>query len=377
MKILYLITKSNFGGAQRYVLDLSKMAKNKDFEAVVGAGGEGELKTKVENLGLKFVTIRGLDRNVNIFKDLKSLFGIWRIVRKEKPDVVHFNSSKMGLGIIIARIQQFIFGKPYKIIFTAHGWPFNEPRPYWQIKIIWFVSWLSVLFSNVTITIASFDFGKSAKMPFVKKKVFYIPNGVEKIDFLEKTEARSKLSSLSGHSFFEGILVGTVAELTKNKGLEYLVETADHMRESPILFLIIGDGEDREKLEKIIEEKGLKGKVILAGKIDDAKKYLKAFDIFLLPSVKEGLPYVLLEAGLAELPVIATSVGGIPEVIEDMKTGILVRKKDPQEIETAIQYIMDNKENADMFKTALKEKVANNFNLDNMALETFKLYREE
>ncbi|MEK7121056.1 MAG: glycosyltransferase [Patescibacteria group bacterium] len=376
MKILYLITKSNLGGAQRYVLDLSKMAKNKGFEVVVGAGGEGELKQKIESLGLKFITIKGLDRNINFFKDLKSIFSVWKVIKEEKPDVVHFNSSKMGLGILIARIQKLFFKYPKNIIFTAHGWPFNEPRSYWQIKIIWILSWFSVLFSNITITIASFDFEKTKKMPFVKKKVVYIPNGIGEIIFLDRDTARENLTSISSYKFGEQTEVGTVAELTKNKGLKYLVETAERARDLPVHFFIIGDGEDKEKLENMIRERGLQNKITLSGKIDEARKYLKAFDIFLLPSVKEGLPYVLLEAGLAKLPVIATSVGGIPEVIEDMKTGILVRKKDPHEIETAIRYVLENKENADVFKTALKEKVANNFNLDNMAEETFKLYNK-
>ena len=125
--------------------------------------------------------------------------------------------------------------------------------------------------------------------------------------------------------------VAAIAELNKNKGLIYMIEAISLLKkECPhIHYMILGDGEDREKLKKIISGKRLGKTVLMPGFVDNAPNYLKAFDLFVLPSITEALGLVILEAGQAELPVIATSVGGIPEIIDDMRTGILVRPRHP------------------------------------------------
>jgi glycosyltransferase involved in cell wall biosynthesis len=383
MKILYFITKSNFGGAQRYVYDLSKMAKNKGYLPVVAAGGvtgkiggqRGILVQKLEKEHVPFISIMSLARDVNFLNDVKSFREIWKIIESEKPDVVHFNSSKMGIGILAARLLKFIRPYPEQIIFTAHGWPFNEERSRWQKVLIKLISWVSVFLSDKTITVASFDYEKSSVFPFVKNKIFYIPNGIGRIRYLKREDARRDISSFIGEDVSNQFLIGTVAELTKNKGLQYLISAAEKLQKEFVKFVIIGDGEDRDDIEKEIISKKLNRKVVLTGRIDDAEIYTKAFDIFLLPSIKEGLPYALLEAGAAGTPIIATSVGGIPEIIEDMSSGILIRKKDPDEIVRAIEHIMGSPHQAENFGKALKSKVAKNFNLDKMARETFGLYR--
>lgn len=378
MKILYLITKSNFGGAQRYVLDLATEAKNKGFLAMVAAGVEkknNDLQSFLDSHEIPFIEIPHTARDVSVKKDFLSFFSIYKIIKTKKPDIVHFNSSKMALGLLSARIVRFFNGYPKKIIFTAHGWPFNEPRPYWQQKIIWLISWFSVLLSDKTITIAKFDFDKAKFMPFTSKKIVYIPNGIQKINFHSRKKSREEISGLINNSLDKEYLACTVAELNKNKGIAFLIEAVE-MSPLPIKFVIVGDGEDREILQELIREKNLEDKIFLTGKIADAKKYLKAFDLFILPSLKEGLPYVILEAGLASLPVVATSVGGIPEIIQDMKSGILVRRGDPQELSTAITYIYENKDASLNFGHALHDRVEKDFNLSNMAQESFKLYRE-
>jgi len=375
-KILYLITKSNFGGAQRYVLDLAIEAKNKGFSPVVAAGIENkanELPHILASQNIPFIEIPYIGRDVSLKKDISSFFSIYKIIKQEAPDVVHFNSSKMALGLLAARIIRIFKNYPKKIIFTAHGWPFNEPRSYWQKKIIWLISYVSVLLSDKTITIANFDFEKGKHMPFTRGKIIYIPNGIQTIDFLSRPDAREQISSLIKNPLGEDFLAVTVAELNKNKGIAFLTEAAE-MCDLPIKFVIIGEGEDRETLQELIKEKGLQKKVCLAGKLSDAKKYLKAFDMFILPTLKEVLPYVILEAGLASLPVVATSVGGTPEIIDDMKSGILVRRGDPQELLTGITYIYENRETTLAYGEALKERVDKEFNFSTMAQETFKLY---
>ena len=116
--------------------------------------------------------------------------------------------------------------------------------------------------------------------------------------------------------------------------------------------------------------------VRLAGFVDNAQRYLQAFDIFLLPSVTEALGISILEAGSAGMPVIATSVGGMPEIIDDMKTGILVRPRQPKEIASAIKFLINNPNRAEEFGKNLSKKVSENFSLETMLEKTYALYKK-
>ena len=138
-------------------------------------------------------------------------------------------------------------------------------------------------------------------MPFIGAKVTLIRNGIYEINFLPQEEARRKLNIPPNVA-----AVGTIAELTKNKGLNYLVDAAAKIREAR--FYVASEGEEKMRLEEQIEKQKLTGRFKLLGFLPDASTYLVAFNIFVLPSLKEDLPYVILEAGLAGLPVVASHV---------------------------------------------------------------------
>jgi glycosyltransferase involved in cell wall biosynthesis len=137
---------------------------------------------------------------------------------------------------------------------------------------------------------------------------------------------------------------------------------------------VLGGGEEKERLEALVGLHGLQGRVFLLGFVDDASRYLKAFDIFLLPSITEGLALVLLEAGLAGLPVVASRVGGIPEVIENGRTGILVPARDGEAIADAVRTLVADHPLAERFSKTLRERVVTNFSINRVLSETTSLY---
>lgn len=368
-KILFLITKSNWGGAQKYVYDLATNLSKDEFEIVVALGGEGDLKRKLENKSIRVITVPNLVRDISIRDEFKVFFDLVRILKEEQPDIMHLNSSKIGgLGSFAGR---FVGIK--KIVFTAHGWAFNEDRSIKQKLIIKFLSWLTVIFSHRTITIAKREKEQIINYPFVSKKIYTIYNAIPFVDFLDKEDARK---ILLGEQKKDSLWIGVVAELHKNKGLKYAIEAIDLLNKNGTnaIFVVISDGEERKSLEKLIIGKKLTDKVFLVGRYDKAVRLMKAFDIFLLPSIKEGFPYTLLEAGLAELPVISTGVGGITEIIENNETGIIVRQKDSKDIYFAVLYILANPEKTDQMKINLRKKVRENFELSRMVEETKNLY---
>lgn len=377
-KILYLITKSNWGGAQKYVYDLATNLPQDSYESVVALGGEGELETRLREAQVRTIPIKNLGRDIRISDDIGAFFDVLKNIRKERPDVLHINSSKAGLfGAIAGRLAMVPM-----IIFTAHGWAFNESRSSSTKKALTFLQWLTVMLCHRTICVSDKLVKEISKLPLTSPKVARIYNGVKPPLFLERALARvsiiEKAPALKEH---EGdIWIGTIAELHNNKGYDAYAEAVsilsetDYFNTRPIRFVWIGEGGERADLESFITSKKLSERIALTGHIQDAARLLRAFDYFILPSRTEALGYVLIEAGLAQLPVIATAVGGIPEIIEDLKTGLLIQPENPGEIAKAIGFILDRPEDAKKMASNLNEKVSSQFSFEKMIEETEVFY---
>jgi len=153
--------------------------------------------------------------------------------------------------------------------------------------------------------------------------------------FLSKAESRTELAPRFNLGSPELRLnlgapwIGTLGELTKNKGLRYLIGAASLLRKKEIDFVmcIVGEGEERHLLENLIKENNLEDCVHLAGFVPEGSRYLKAFDIYTLTSVKEGLPYVLLEAGQAGVATVASKIPGNVDIIDENISGLLFESK--------------------------------------------------
>ena len=333
-KILFVITKSNWGGAQRYVYDLATAFDKRSYQVKVAMGGHGILFNKLKDAGVETIAIPGMERDITLKGDLRAGIALWRIFKTEKPDIVHLNSSKAGLGSLAATLSGV-----KKIIFTMHGLALNEDRPRYQKFILRIFYWLTIFFSNKTVAVSNALKKQSAMLfPFLSKKVILVHNGLLVPDFLSRENARNILikSVPGGISKIDlpiaALVFGTIGELHPIKGHKYLLEGFKEALDNsvvPLFLFIIGEGEEREKRQKQIETLKLSKNVFLCGHIDDAVKLLKAFDIFIFTSLSEGLPYAVTEAGMAELATICTNVGGIPEIIIDKEQQTL-KKKDSQ-----------------------------------------------
>lgn len=376
-KVLFVITKSNFGGAQKYVYDLATNLPKEQFEVVVVLGGEGTLAEKLCAAGVRTIPLPSLLRDVNPFKDLASFFALRKTFCAERPDIVHLNSAKAGgIGALAARCTDVP-----RIVFTAHGWAFNEERGSLSRFLIKFFSWLTVVLAHKTIAVSDAVYSDTKGWLFVQGKITTIKNGTSEPQFIARDEARAFMARRADIEITpDTFIIGTIAELHPNKGLTHGIRTVMDMAKTfpHILYLIAGDGEQKEELVAHIREQELGEQHIrLLGFIPDAAKYLKAFDCFVLPSVKEGFPYVILEAGLASLPVIATSVGGIPEVIDDTKTGLLVSSHNVGALTHALEWMIENPEKRNELGSALSEKVLRDFSPSRMSTATIALYEEK
>lgn len=369
-KILYVITKSNFGGAQRYIYDLSTSLPKDRFEVAVAFGGTGEkgagagkLQAMLKEAGVRTIFIKNFTRDVSFFNEFKALFELIRIFRKEKPDIVHLNSSKAGgLGALAARIARMP-----RIIYTSHGWAHNEPVAVYIKVLRWLGELGIVLLSHKVIAISHFE---KIHTPLNLSSTV-VHNGVATFTPLSREEARNELEKQYGIPK-DSFIAGSIAELHPSKGLDNLIHAATSFTEGHIV--LMGEGESRRKFEHLIARFKLEDRVHLLGFVDGARKLLPAFDIFVLPSRKEGFGYVLLEAGTVGLPVVSTTVGGIPEIIEDQISGELVTTNDCPGLARALQKLYDNPNTRARYGEELKKKVDRRFNLRGMVKWTVEVY---
>ena len=368
MKILYIITKANWGGAQKYVYDLALEAMAAGHDVAVAYGESGTLVDRLEAAGIRTLPLPALTRDVGLRREWRAFWLLRSMLRSERADVVHLNSSKAGgLGALAARLAYVP-----TIIFTAHGWAFNEERPWWQKVAIYKLAWLTILLSHTTICVSEAIRRDTRWMPFIRRKLGVIYNGVHEPAYKTREEARRALWSLHEG----GVWIGMLSELHPTKRIEDALEAFRLVRkEHPETKLIVlGEGEERARLEWLIDARDLAGSVRLAGFVPGGDTYARAFDLFLHTSQSEALGLAVIEAGLASLPVVATNVGGIPEIIEDGRTGLLVAAHAPREVAATLIELIGNPERARAMGNALQADVRERFNHERMEQATLALY---
>lgn len=376
MKVLILITKSNWGGAQRYVYDLATNLQKDLYEIEVMTGGQGVLIDKLKEANINANGDLPIGRDVKIIEDIKAFLKLVSILKRQRPDILHINSSKIGgLGALAGRMARVP-----KIVFTAHGWAFNENRTLISKLIIKLLYWIIIILSHKTIAVSNALKDQMSEWSYINKKITVIHNGLRPELGFSKIHARAELAKINTR--FAEILqssknltiVGSVGELHHIKGYDHAIRGIKDIKQK-ILYLIMGTGEEKDNLEKLIKELGMESSVVLFGFVPQASQYFKAFDIFLLPSLSEGFPYIALEAGLAGLPIVASAVGGITEIIDDMQSGILIQARKPKEIKHAIEFYITHKKVQKEYSENIKSKVIEEFTITKMVNETEKIYR--
>lgn len=373
-KVLSVITKANSGGAQQYVFDLATKLPPGKFEIIVAYGEAGDLIQALERSNISTISLPSLQRDISIISDVQSLFAIRALFIESRPDIVHLNSSKAAfLGAIAARLAGID-----RIIFTVHGWPYLEKRNLLWRTLIAFASWITVLLSSKTICVSSADRHAARWMPFCSGRFAVIHNGVGSFELLSREKARDALFGKDLQTEHrDDIWILTSAELHPNKNiLNSMRAVAQHNESSDqkIFYVVMGDGELKEPLAQYIRESAFENCIKLLGYKPESRTYLNGFDVFLLPSIKEGLPYSILEAGYAGIPVVASSVGGIPEIIDSGKSGLLVKPNDSEALRDALRLICRNENMRVDFARELKERVLTLFSVKQMIDETSRLY---
>lgn len=378
-KVLYIITKSDVGGAQKYVADLANSLDKNQFEAKILYGGKD----------LKWLSNKVWPWAF-FLNDWLAIFELIKILKKEQPHIIHLNSSKAG---VIGSLAAFLFSTKLKFVFTAHGWVFN-PTNKLSSPARWFYVLLhkfAAIFQDKIICVSEYDRQLALKYKIAPEtKLITVHNGIDpNIPFLDQQTARKELikrlafsvqrkgenkNTLNANRYIlnpDIPWVGSIGRLVKEKDYETFIRAAALIPNAH--FFIIGTGPEKERLKT--KSQKLKSNMHFINPTENDAKYLKAFDVFIMSSIKEGCPYILLEAMAAELLIVVTEAGGMPEMIKNNENGFVVPQKNPQALADAIQKLTTNKNIASEFGQITKKTIQEKFELKKLVAKTTATYK--
>ncbi len=328
MKILHVITRLVHGGAQANTIITCAHQISQGHEVLLASGletgPEGSLWDMARERGVPLAEIPSLLRDVAPAQEVKAFFALLRLIGEFRPDVIHTHTSKAGM---LARWAAWLRRVPV-IIHTPHGHVFHG---YFgsAISRFWILlervsAWITD--SIVVLTPAERD--EHVEVGIAPPSKFaLVPSGVDLGPFLGVERSPGAVPR-----------VGCVARLAPIKGVLDLVEAFPHVvaARSDATLTIVGDGPQREEIVAAIERLGLKDRVRLAGYMADVRPVLAETDVLVVPSHNEGMGRVAVEGMAAGLPVVATRIGGLKDVVHDGETGFTVPSKDPVALARAI-----------------------------------------
>jgi glycosyltransferase involved in cell wall biosynthesis len=335
LRIVHVITKLDIGGAQETAVRCCSglLARGHEVTLVSGwhGGGAGPMADRARAEGVDVVELPSLVRAIRPWSDLMALVALARLLRRLRPDVVHSHSSKAG---VLARLAARLAGVPV-VCHTVHGWSFRDEQPRVVRSAVVLLERLLASVTTATVVVTSADLDLATRHRIGRADRFsLIRSGVRLAAFRDGDRQAGR--SLLGVA--DEPLVGAVQRLAAPKDTRTLLEAVAKARaEVPGLRLVVvGDGPDRGDVERMVVNLGLEGAVDLLGSRDDVPSLVAAFDVAVLSSRSEGLPRAVVEYMAAGVPVVASDVGGVPEVVHPGETGWLVPAGDAGAMAAAI-----------------------------------------
>ena len=373
--VCHVITKLELGGAQEVALYTVAHLDRTKFQPVLIAGPDGLLTDEATSVpGIEVVIIPSLGRRVHVFADLTALVALVKLFRRLRPTIVHTHSSKAG---ILGRWAAWFARVPI-ILHTIHGYGVTPAQPSWVRRVFILLERMTGWVTTHWIAVAQADRKTGIQWGlFDEHHVSVVRPGIDPRPFLSALQPvdRERLRAEFGASS-DDWLIGTVACLKPQKAPEDFVAVAKRVCEAMphARFVLIGDGELRPTIEALVERCGLKDRMHLAGWRRDIATAMKTFDAFLLTSHWEGLPRVLLEARAAGIPVVATKVGGVEEVIVEGRHGWLCAVGDIPGLSERVSRTLRERREHSQGGGGLSEALPKEFHLEEMVKQYESLY---
>lgn len=314
-RILLLVTQADWGGVQSFLVRFARDLKAEGHEVLLAAGGTGEIFARAAEAGVPTRRLDRMVREISLLEDWRACLEIIGLIDGFKPDAVHLNSSKMGVIGSLAAARSA--ARP-RVVYRIGGWAFLEPLAGWKKWVYRTAERFSAKYKDIILTVHPGDQALAEKIGIRPRgKTLTVANGLDFDGFTAALASRAAARQALGLP--DGAFVfGTVANAYATKGLlPYLDTLQAVLAEKPDAWaVILGDGPQFTELKAKKQALGL-DRLILTGHRDDANRLYRAFDVFVLPSVKEGMPWTALEAMASGVPIVATDVGACRWMTQD------------------------------------------------------------
>ena len=342
----------------------------------VWRGGQDQLFTLISGLAQRGHTIHlicppgsllenrvrslGIPTHAIVMGSEMSPLMFWRllaVMRRVRPEIVGFNTPR---PILLGNLAARLVGVPVRIIFRRVNFPLGKSL-FTRLKYSWGIDCVVSISESIQHVVE-----KSGVSP---SKIRLVYEGLDLAGFPPRDFHRVRGAG-------EPFVVGTISHLSSEKGQRYLVEAASLIPDvcRRMRFVIVGDGQCREELENQVAKLGLESCFHFAGFQSDTLKYLKSFDLLVLPSLSEGLSSAILSGMACSLPVIATQVGGIPELVRSGENGLLVPPANALALAQAIERLAANSDEAFQMGRRGRSRMEQNFTLERKIRETEELF---
>ncbi len=366
IRIIEMIDRPSLGGGQRALLLLASHLDRQRFEVLTSSAGEGPLEEEARRLGLAHLRVPlGKKFNPGAVKEIAGL------LQEHRVSILHTHGGIAGLfGRLAARRAQTSV-----VVHTLHGIHYLHYRNPLLRKLYVRLERKLSRFTDGLVLVSQADFQKAKKHRLADEdKMFVVLNGIDPQPGLSEEEIRRKRLAL-GWPPGEPV-VGTVARLHRQKGIPTLLKAAPRLFAAApgVRVAVVGEGPLGPSLRKKVRRRGLEEKFIFLGERKDAFELLSLFDVFVLPSLWEGLPFVLIEAASLQKPIVATAVDGTTEVVENGKTGLLIPAENPQALADAVIDLLQDRKKASRLADNAKSIIPSRFPLRRMVEQTQSLY---
>lgn len=350
------------GGLQQVVVNICRTIDREKFDiSVLCLRAMGEFVPEVERLGIKIFFLPQKEKGTDYF----SFYKVAKILQHEGIEVIHTHNTQPFVDGTLAAMLSGV----KTIVHTDHARDFPDKRRYM------FAEWLMSHFAYKVVGVSEHTSDNLMKYEKISpRKIVTIENGIDGSKYDIVIDRQKKKEELGIQH--NGPIIGLGVRLAAQKGITYLLQAMPQIITSfpEITLVIVGDGELKATLQNEARQLGIADHVLFTGTRLDIPELLKLFDIYVLPSLWEGMPMVILEAMAAGCPVIASDVGGVSKVIDNQQHGLLVESRNPQQLADAVASLL----NDDMLRERLaqngKTKFNENFSADFMTRKYEQLY---
>ncbi|ANZ56476.1 glycosyltransferase family 4 protein [Lactobacillus helveticus] len=366
-KIRVLHVAEAAGGVERYLETLFKYSKDK-VENILVCSQNYDYK-KFKTLADRVIVLK-MAHDIEPSSDIKVERTLRRIIKQLKPDIVYAHSSKAGA---FARIADL--GLNNKVIYNPHGWAFNMQQSAKKKEMYKWVEKISAHFCDKIVCISDAEKESALREKICKpSKLQVIYNGID----LEEIEKTTPMSRDQLGIPDDAFVVGMVGRLSKQKAPDTFVKAAKLIKEKipNAFFLMVGDGELRDQIEKLINQYNLSSSFLITGWVDNPTAYMKIMDVGMLLSRWEGFGLVLPEYMACGVPIVATNVDAIPNIVTNGVNGMLVDKDDYHKAADAVDKLFKQPDLRSSLVKTESNIVKNKFDGKRVAQNSEQLYKE-